>query len=712
MVLSFTYAFALSLWPTTHDNSMELPSPFIGVATKNEKELISPQNSPTLEPLTQNTDQELEILFKADGIVGLPGQAMERNLIQDFAGEQGLSLIWISYDDQDELLRFMSGDRGDVILSGDRSLQAALPEEVLFTVPWGISRQQVVVRSDTGYMNGIADLTTRQIAVKKSSGAWPILRDLADSYKAMALIVIPENHNADSILQRISSGEFDLAVMDSLLLDDILYRFLDLEVAFDLTDKTYKNWGVRPAQKGLHASLNQFLNKKHLASGLEKAYQEDLYDLKSRKRLRLITYQDATNYFMEKGRLQGFEYELLNRFAKDNKMRLDVVIAQSHEEMKNLLLQGKGDVIAASLPIGSLGEDPAIQYTRFYNFAAPVIIGREYDYPLLDERDLVDRSIVLHPQSPYRQVLERLQDRGLDFEIILADANANVQDTLFKISEGHYDLGIIGSHQINSDFKKQINLKVHFTLDEPFPHAWVVRQKDTQLLSSMNRFIDKEYRKAFYNVLSAKYIEAPVIRRLDSSRFAQVKRLSPYDDIVYDYAEQYGFDWRLLVAQMYMESRFNPKAVSVAGAEGLMQLMPETAEHYGISDLNDPDLSIYAGVRYMDYLRNRFEEGFSPEDRIWFSLAAYNAGYNRIKRGRILAGRMGLDPDRWFNHVERAMLVLSRPKILKNGEISRYCRCGQTVYYVREIKTLYSNYVRLTQAGRMTAQEVSQNNGS
>jgi membrane-bound lytic murein transglycosylase F len=57
---------------------------------------------------------------------------------------------------------------------------------------------------------------------------------------------------------------------------------------------------------------------------------------------------------------------------------------------------------------------------------------------------------------------------------------------------------------------------------------------------------------------------------------------------------------------------------------------------------------------------------------------------------------MGLDPDKWFNHVEKAMLMLAQP-YMEDGEVKRYCRCGQTAHYVREIRTLYSNYVRLTQ---------------
>ncbi len=246
-----------------------------------------------------------------------------------------------------------------------------------------------------------------------------------------------------------------------------------------------------------------------------------------------------------------------------------------------------------------------------------------------------------------------------------------------------------------------MNLKTHFNLTEPLPHSWTVRKTNTILLTALNNFIKKEYRKRFYNIKYAKYIENPDVRKGNPSLLASIDRLSPYDEIVYKYAELYDFDWRLIVAQMFQESQF-PQAISYAGAEGLMQIIPDTAELLGINNLNDPDESINAGIRYLDYLRNKLEKDILLEDRTWFTLAAYNAGYNRVKRARDLAEKMNLDRDKWFDNVERAMLALARPYD-KDGETLRYCNCGQAVIYVREIKTLYNNYVRLTETANLAS---------
>ncbi len=136
-----------------------------------------------------------------------------------------------------------------------------------------------------------------------------------------------------------------------------------------------------------------------------------------------------------------------------------------------------------------------------------------------------------------------------------------------------------------------------------------------------------------------------------------------------------------------------------------MQIMPETAEYLGTEDLDNPVNSISAGVKYLSILRERFEDDLMLDNRTWFSLASYNAGYNRVKRARQLAVEMGLDKNSWFDNVEKAMLALAKP-YKKEGEVVRNCRCGQTVVYVREIRTLYNNYVRLTQITQVAQNEL------
>jgi len=329
-----------------------------------------------------------------------------------------------------------------------------------------------------------------------------------------------------------------------------------------------------------------------------------------------------------------------------------------------------------------------------------------------DQRGLQGRRVALPAESHYRGILRRTIDLGINFEMIFIEPGQSLEETLLRVESGKYDLTIIDDDQLKAGFIGYRNLKTHFSLSEPIPHSWKVRHSDTQLLAALNKLINKEYRKAFYSVLTAKYIENPIRRNSSALLLSEVEKLSPYNNIVHKYAEQYSFDWRLIVAQMYQKSQFNQDATSHAVAEGLTQPLPDTTALMGIKGTADPDSNIREGTRYPAYLRDRFEQDLLREDRLWFSLTAYNAAYNRVKLARQVAEKMNLDKDRWFDSVEKAMLALSRPYNRKNEKLIRYCRCDQTAIYVREIKTLNSKYVRLSEVMKLAYRDPVPEKGS
>lgn len=649
---------------------------------------------------TLPTDDQLRVLIHKDSKDGaFAGE--EQAMIEQFASQSGFNVVWLEVEHPWQLIPKLLSGQGDIIVGQGASITGGMTGQVKFTSAWTNIGQQVVVRTDTTEINSLKDLHSRQVALKKSSPHWDLMAEMAKKHRGMDLLVIPEYVDQETVMQRVATGQYDVTITDSTFLENYLPQHKELAAAFDLSDKQIKAWAVHPQADQLHKELNRFLNRNHLHMRMADIHLNDLPNMQHRKVLRVITYQSPANYYFDGGRLKGFEYDLVKKFARSKDMRVDMVLAKSHQEMQELLLQGKGDIIAASLPIQSI-EDKNINFTQAYNYSSPVIVGRESDNNLIDVRDLEGRRIILPSESPYRNFLNRIRDRGINFEIITPDRQLNSKSTLYMVSMGMYDLTIMGSHQLMAENSESLKVKALFTLSEPTPSVWAVRSTDTLLLSAANEFIKQNYRQKYYRVLYARYFEWPKIK--GDSIFAGTGPLSPYDKIVKEYAEKYDFDWRLIVAQMYQESRFDPEAVSYAGAEGLMQIMPGTAEDLKTRDVYDPKSSIASGVKYLGMLRDQFEDDLLLEEKTWFSLASYNAGFNRVKQAREIAKDMGLDKDKWFNNVEKAMLVLARP-FKKDGKTVRECRCGQTVVYVQEIRSLYSNYVRLTQTTRIASNE-------
>lgn len=100
---------------------------------------------------------------------------------------------------------------------------------------------------------------------------------------------------------------------------------------------------------------------------------------------------------------------------------------------------------------------------------------------------------------------------------------------------------------------------------------------------------------------------------------------SAYDSLIRRAAQEHGLDFALVKAIMHVESAFNPYARSHKGAYGLMQVLPETAQRYGVerSEIYEPRKNIEAGVRYLKFLTTRFRD-------VRHVIAAYNAGENAV----------------------------------------------------------------------------------
>src|SRR6516164_1977110 len=115
------------------------------------------------------------------------------------------------------------------------------------------------------------------------------------------------------------------------------------------------------------------------------------------------------------------------------------------------------------------------------------------------------------------------------------------------------------------------------------------------------------------------------------------------------------FDTLLLVAQGYQESGLDQRIVSRAGAVGLMQVLPQTGRELGVGNIHEPDPNVHAGAKYMAQLMDDYFNGvqFDDQHRNLFAFAAYNAGPGKIQSLRREAQAENLDPNLWFNNVER-----------------------------------------------------------
>jgi membrane-bound lytic murein transglycosylase F len=170
--------------------------------------------------------------------------------------------------------------------------------------------------------------------------------------------------------------------------------------------------------------------------------------------------------------------------------------------------------------------------------------------------------------------------------------------------------------------------------------------------------------------------------------------ISRYDALFQRYCQPIHWDWRLMAAQCYQESTFDPHAHSWAGACGLMQIMPSTADHLGLSrsDLYNPEQNIAAAARYLAELERGFSDIHDRRERQNFVLAAYNGGPHHIRDAMALARRDGRNPSSW-DQVSVYVLRLSQPEYYNAPEVKNgYMRGSETVDYVQQIRQRHGGY--------------------
>ena len=349
-----------------------------------------------------------------------------------------------------------------------------------------------------------------------------------------------------------------------------------------------------------------------------------------------------------------------------------------------------------------------------------------FDLPEIQENGEIIILTLYGPESFFEFRGERF---GLQYMIVQeyaksigttvrVDVSRNQSDLISKLINGEgdvvaYNVGISDSLKNEVDYLAEKEI-THF-LDSishqrkdstlaPKPHtAWAVR-KDSPLLSASLSDWMKQHSNDFYAYTTIKVrssggkVYTP--RRKVSSPVLNASRgeISLYDNIFKQYAVTCGWDWRLIAAQAFQESAFDPQAVSFMGAMGLMQLMPSTARQVGVSqsEVFNPQSNVRGATKLISQLNSHYSSITNPDERINFILAAYNAGPGHVDDARSLARKYGKNPDVWLGNVDFYVLNMSKSEYYNQPEVKHgYFRGSETYDYVNSIRTRWSEYKKI-----------------
>lgn len=645
----------------------------------------------TLVVCAQAGAPPLRVLVRSDVDDFLPPQAnpvhAELEALEEFAKQQGRALQLVPVNAFSELIPSLLAGKGDVIAAG-LSATDQRKKVVAFTRPTASVDEIVVGRAgDPALPTGVEQLKGRTVVVPKGSAFVETLRSLEG-------VQIEERDGLqapDQLAMEVADGAISLTVLDTLRLDVIRQYQAGLAPLFPIAKGRPIAFALRPGDQKLRARLDAFLIARAFSDEVEEL--GDLPAIEKRKTLRVLTRNNAVSFYLYKGNREGFDYELIKSFAKSRKLRIEVVLAPSYADLVPMLRAGRGDVIAASLT-ATAERAQEVSFTRPYLLVKELFVQKKGAPALTSLEQLRGRTVTVRKSSSYA---EKLRPMAQPYGFTLRDApeDLEVEDLLADVDEGVVELTVADSHFFEAEKLFRKNLEAPLQLSAEAPIAFALRKESPKLHAALDAWVKQTYRGTEYNMLKKRSFESrgalTEARELSSSVTGS---LSPFDGVIKKYSQQYGFDWRLMSAQAWRESRFDAKARSGAGAVGLFQVLPSTGKELGFTKLTDPEQGTHAGIKYMNQLVQRLEPAIPLDERVRFSLAAYNAGFARLQDARRLAKELELDPNVWAGNVEKAMGLMARPQYARRVRTG-FCRCQEPVDYVSHIENKYSSFVQL-----------------
>jgi membrane-bound lytic murein transglycosylase MltF len=424
------------------------------------------------------------------------------------------------------------------------------------------------------------------------------------------------------------------------------------------------------------------------------AWHGDLDGMIERRFIRVLTTHSKINYFVERGTQRGLVHDAFRMFEeqlnRDLKRKLDrvhvVFIPVAHDELIPALLAGRGDVVAAGTLLTDWRREQVDVTVPTRTNVSTIVVSGPGQPPLSSPQDLGGREVYLR--------MSDVSKRGVDtfnaslaaagkppVKLIAAPEVLADEDILEMINAGLVDTTIVDDYL--AEFWQQVfpNLVVHkqVAVRTGQEVGMLVRKNSPKLLEALNAFLTRHPPGSYErNVLLREYLKS--LKHVRNARSPEeVAKLERTVALFRKYGERYELDFLLMAAQAYQESRLDHNAKSPVGAIGVMQVMPATGKELAVGDITQLEPNVHAGVKYIRQLmdRNFGDEPMDDVNKMLFTFASYNAGPARIRQLRRRTAERGLDPNRWFNHVE----------VLVAQEIGR-----ETVQYVSNIYKYYLAY--------------------
>ncbi|MBN1198016.1 MAG: transglycosylase SLT domain-containing protein [Bacteroidales bacterium] len=378
--------------------------------------------------------------------------------------------------------------------------------------------------------------------------------------------------------------------------------------------------------------------------------------MKDRGQLVAVLEPNTLNYFIYRGEAFGFGLSLLQEFSLYLDIPLKVIACSTASQAYYYLDYHVADIMAYNLPVTRQGKNlaqfssPLLETNLVFVQHTPIVV------PSLDE--LKEDTVVVQKNIFFQPLYDRFLSKT-GSNVYLKEVSATFEELFQMVSTDSIRHTLCPENLAIVLSQVYLNTDISLPATRNYPVAWALNHSSDSLreiidywLDSIanNRLLPKTFREIYHN--------PRIVNHFRSDYFSLIShRISPWDEQLQHYSKLFWWDWRLVASLMYSESNFIPNLTSHKNAYGLMQMIPETAEIYGLDTASNISQQIMAGVKYLKWIDRQLPPDIKdPRERASFILAAYNLGIGRVLSLRKKAEAYGKDPNVWHGNVEYYLL--------------------------------------------------------
>ena len=409
--------------------------------------------------------------------------------------------------------------------------------------------------------------------------------------------------------------------------------------------------------------------------------------------IRFVTINSPDTYFIDsQNNYAGLEYDLAKRFVTflGPPYKLEIIAVDNFDKVFPTLLHGEADIAAADISITAARKRQVLFGPAFHQVQAMVVYNRDQNSAPTKAQALFDKRIVLPKSTSFVEKMRELQAQNPQLTWRESDKLSSEQ-LIEAVARNEIDFTVADNHLLAIMKYLYPQLDAGLILGQSDNIAWALNKLSGEHLQKQVQLFFKTIEKdgTLRNLLDRYYGHTHRLKQMDVAAFLSKSRtlLPQYIRLFKGAQEITDIDWRLLAALSYQESHWDNYSTSPTNVRGLMMLTEQTSNMMNVTDRLDPKQSIMAGAKFLLWMKDRLPTRIPEPDRTFMALAAYNNGLGHLEDARILAQRLGLNPDSWAD-IKKGYQLLNDPAHYVNAKHG-YCSCGAPVIYTELVRSYY-----------------------